>query len=323
MLNDDEILYIVPFTNVKVEKTALNKDFGGWSILTGEQFLKIYDDFEKFSLKREDGSYYFVKKVSVESKEDLGNKILCLSQEELLLLSVLRALNYNELDIKILLVRYKDSDVVSDCIPYLKIKDTKLLKKYPHIKNNLNNTIKYFYSIKEKKNVLTTSLLKKITPIITASERIPNSFCELLKIWNQSFDINDPVGKTRKIFPIWNELIFSKKQSIRDTEVEFLKMLTTEYPSHCQMMTDFIQNVNEKGFIASNLYASICRLLKFKKQEKGVYKELFALFLGKYIIPMTQKIIWHSLLNLATMGCIYQYIKTEYDDPESVDWSCW
>lgn len=311
MLNDNEILYIVPFTNVKVEKTALNKDFGGWSILTGEQLLKLYGEFKKVSLKKEKLYYYFTY---FGTKENIEHRLSSLRKEELLFTTLLRLRNYNELDINHVIIKGKNKDEEPEYNPYKQVNDIKLLRRYPCIKKEFDDILNYNYFM-EKGKPITTSYLKKITPIIVASEKIPNSFCELLKIWNQSFDINDPVEKTRRIYPIWDELIFSKKQNTPNAVDELLKILTGEYSSHYQMLANFVVGVNNTGYIDyETLYNPIRDLLKFQKYGSGYYKELFALFLGKYIIPMTQKIIWHSLLNLATNGCVYpRYIKTEYD----------
>lgn len=317
MLNDNEILYIVPFTNVKVEKTALNKDIGGWSILTGEQLQSLCGDFKKVSLKKEKLYYYFRY---LGTKENIKHKLSNLKKEELLFTTLLRFRNYNELDVNHIIIKGKNKDDESEYNPYRQVDDVKLLQRYPYIKDEFDDTLDYNYFM-EKGKPITTSYLKKITPIIIASKKIPNSFYELLKIWNQSFDIDDPVEKTRRIYPIWRELIFNKKQNTPNAVDELLKILTGEYSSHYQMIANFIIEVNKIGYIDyETLYNPIRSLLNFKKYGSGYYKELFALFLGKYIIPMTQKIIWHSLLNLTTMGHIYpRYIKTEYDIPSITD----
>ncbi|MDY6407330.1 MAG: hypothetical protein SPL08_01320 [Pseudomonadota bacterium] len=295
MLNDNEILYIVPFTNVKVEKTALNKDFGGWSILTGEQLLKLYDDCRNVSLENE--GTYFVKKCI---KDDTIKYVI---QEENLLIALLRSLNYCELDIsQVILVGNKGS---------------KSLEYIPYNRKNIDvaNSKTYFYPIKTKMKVLTTSLLKKIDSIIVSGKQIPVSFYKLLSKWNQSFDANSPWDKTKLLYPIWDKLILSvKNKTAYDTD-ELLKELIGVYPDKYAEIENFLGKIYKENKLPfSPDYIHLARKMKFGKKGQGASSELFPLFLGKHVIPVIQRIIWHSLLNLATKGCVYpRYIKTEYD----------
>lgn len=304
MLNDNEILYIVPFTNVKVEKTALNKDFGGWSILTGEQLLNLYGEFKNLSSQGNVNFYYLVKKFHSENEKAL------LEREENLLIAILRSLNYEELEIGFTVNK-------TDSLDYS--------EKYNPYKKDAYACSKYFYPGSEKNKVFTTSLLNKIIPILSSSTTIPDSIYELLATWNESFKFASPWRKAKLLFPIWDKLVFSivKKEKYYD-EADLLKQLVGTYPDKCNEMAVFLDKMyNNHEQLPWSDYVHLARKMKFSKRGSGTSSELFALLLGKHIIPTTQRIIWHSLLNLATMGCVYQYIKTEYDDPKRVDWSCW
>ena len=140
MLNDSEFLYIVPLKNVSAQKSTLNKDFSGWSILTFQQLIDLYGNFKKITWKRQNSLLYLVKKF------DSASQLCLLKKETCLFLVLLKCLNYKNLGVKTFIVKAKDFDGY-------RILDFGKFGSDP------------------PRKILTTPLLKRITSIVEMSEK--------------------------------------------------------------------------------------------------------------------------------------------------------